>query len=183
MKEVLFLGVAGILGVGFYIQNPFGETNVYNLPAEEMYKRLSAIQVEPSGTGPYGRLDTTTSGVPSKSVTWHASGSHANFKCTVFIEPRSETKTALNATCGGGGPSDGAAAGMVRTMHRKATIELVDSALDGRPYDPAKAEGATAYGWPADPNPQDGLSESVDKAMEMDRDMQRMLREAEKNKR
>jgi hypothetical protein len=133
MKEILVLGTAAILGVGFWIHNPFGATNVYPMTADQAYEKLRAVEVEPSGTGPFGRLDVSTTGTRAKEVVWHATGSHANIECKAMIEPKTEQSAWLNVSCGGGSASNGAAASFATGLTRKAVIELVDSTRTAGP--------------------------------------------------
>ena len=128
-----------------------GEPNVYALPSDQVLDRLAQVQVEPSGQGPFGRLDFSASRLPPDRVVWSASGAHAVRRCELTVTPVDEGSSRVDVTCGGGGPSSGLATRMENNLTRKAVIELIDSTLEGRPYDPRLARGATAAGWPKGP--------------------------------
>jgi hypothetical protein len=83
----------------------------------------------------------------------------------------------MDVSCRGGGASDGAAAGLVVKMIRNRVIELVDATLKDRPFDPKKADGATADFWPKDVIDHGNLATAAAKALEMDRQMADGLRQ------
>jgi hypothetical protein len=149
MKAVLFLGAAVILGGAYYMHGGLREPNVYAMPVAEAYQRLGSVVIEPSGTGPFGRLDTVVTRDPPDTVVWTASGSHARYHCEISITPAEGNSSRIGLDCGGGGPSSGAAIRMERALVRKAVIEQIDATLEGRPYDPDRARGATAARWPS----------------------------------
>jgi hypothetical protein len=161
---------------GVYMHGPIGEANVYAMPAEQAYEKLATTNIEPSGTGPFGRLDTVTSGDGKSSVTWTASGAHARIKCSATITP-AEAQSRVDVSCGGGGPSDGAAGGMLMKLTRNALIEHIDSTLTGRAYDPVLARGPTAGRWPEDVVHHAGYAEAVSQAHEMSAETQAMTEE------
>jgi hypothetical protein len=168
---VMMLGCGTILGAGLWMKNPFGAPNVYAMTPTQVSETLSRAKIEPGNTSPFGRLDVETSSKPGKSVTWEAVGSHAAVTCSTLIEPEGADKSRLNVTCGGGGAGNGAAGGLFLRMVRKEVIELVDSTLRHRPYDPQKAKGSTAARWPEDIVHHDNFGQAVGKAIEMDAEM------------
>ena len=177
--KYLLLGAAfaGILGYAWFGR---GEANVYAMTSTQVYAALRAAPLEQGSGTPFGNLDTSVSGNGENVVYWNASGSHAAIHCEANITPEGADKSRLTAFCGGGGASDGAAAGMVSAMNRKALIEHIDAALDKRPYDVRLAQGSTAAGWPSDARQADGsLGTAMGDALKMDRDMQKMIIEAE----
>jgi hypothetical protein len=173
MKIVMFIGAAAIVGVGVYIKNPIGDPNVYNMPVDAAYSKLAHSAIQPSGTGAFGRLDTATVGNGSNKVTWSARGSHAS------LEPAETSKTRVTVECEGGGAGDGAAAGMVLNMRISAAIEMVDSILKDRPYDPERARGATAARWPRQEVKNGNIFAAGAEAQRMNAETQSSLREME----
>lgn len=146
-----------------------GDGNVYDMPVSEAYAKLANLRVAPSGTGPFGQLNTTTTG-SGRTVTWSASGSHAALRCVATLVPVEEARTRVDLTCGGAGAGSGAAAGMENNLIRKRVIEMIDAKLSGRPYDPQRANGITASSWPADAAGHGNYGDAVGKAVEMDRE-------------
>ncbi len=149
MKAILLLGTAIILGGAYYMHGGFGEPNVYAMPVAEAYQRLGSAVIEPSGTGPFGRLTTVVTREPPDTVVWTASGSHAYHRCEITITPADGDSSRIDLDCDGGSPSSGAAIRMERAMIRKRVIEQIDATLEGRPFDPERARGATAARWPS----------------------------------
>lgn len=177
--KYLLLGaaVAGIIGYAWFGR---GEANVYAMTPAEVYAALRAAPVEPGGQGVFGRLDTSVSGNGDNAVYWNASGSHAGIRCEANIAPEGSDKSRLTAYCDGGAAGSGAAAGMLMAMKRKALIEHIDATLDKRPFDVKLAQGSTASGWPSDARQPDGtLGTAMGDALKMERDMKKMMREAE----
>jgi hypothetical protein len=149
----------------------FGRPNVYKLPVARAYQKLIAVAIEPSGNGPFFRLRTETSGKPNESVEWTAKGSH---RCVVSLTPLEAERTRIDVSCKG---RDGAAAGLQTKMIRKRVIELVDATLKDRPFDPQKADGATAAFWPADVVDHGNLATAAAEALEMARETAEQLRQ------
>ena len=181
MKYLLLAGAfLGVIGYAWFGR---GEANVYAMAPAEVYKILRSAPVKPGGQGVFGRLDTLVSGNGDSVVYWNASGSHAAIHCEATIGPEGADKSRLTAFCGGGGAGDGAAAGMVSAMHRKALIEHIDATLDKRAYDAHLAQGSTASGWPSDARQADGsYGTAVAGALKMERDIKQMERDYEKDK-
>ena len=150
-----------------------GDGNVYDMPVGDAYAKLANLRVEPSGTGPFGRLATTTTGSGGRTVTWSASGTFAAHRCVATLSPVETARTRIDLTCGGASPSSGAAAGLEINQVRRAVIELIDAKLTGRHYDPRRAQGATAASWPADVVDHGDLRSATATALEMDREARR----------
>ena len=179
--KYLLLGAA-FLGVIGYAWFGRGEANVYAMTPAEVYQSLRSAPVEPGNDGVFGRLDTSVSGNGDSVIYWNASGSHAAVHCEATITPEGTDQSRLTAFCGGGGASDGAAAGMVSGMKRKALIEHIDATLDKRPYEARMAQGSTASGWPSDARQPDGsYGTAVVGALKMEQDIKQMGREMEKD--
>ncbi len=177
--KYLLLGAAfaGILGYAWFGR---GEANVYAMTPAEVYAALRAAPLQKGNGAVFGNLDTSVSGNGENAVYWSASGSHASKRCEATITPEGADKSRLTAYCGGGSFSDGAAAGMVSAMDRKALIEHIDATLDKRPYDVKLAQGSTASGWPSDARQADGsLGTAMGDALKMEREMKQMIREGE----
>ena len=155
----------------------FGKPNVYKMPVPRAYQKLMAASIKPSGNGPFYRLETQTAGNRNQSVEWTAKGSHAAHKCVASLTSLEAEQTRVDVSCKGNSPSDGAAAGLVVKMIRKRVIELVDATLKDRPFDPQKADGATAYSWPDDVIDHGNLATAAAKAIEMDREMAAQIRQ------
>ncbi len=179
--KYLLLGaaVAGIIGYAWFGR---GEGNVYAMTPAEVYATLRAAKVEKGNGAPFGNLETTVSGNGENVVYWNASGSHAMRHCEANIAPEGAEKSRLTAFCGGGGAGEGAAAGMVSGMARRALIEHIDAALEKRPFDVQLAQGSTASGWPSDARQADGsYGSAVGDALKMEREMHKMARDMEKS--
>jgi hypothetical protein len=168
MKLVLIGGIAALVGGGVYMHGPLRAANVYDMSAGEAYQKLAAAKVEPSGTGPFGRLDTIVSGSGNGTVEFSATGSHAALRCVATVAPEGSGKARVDASCGGGGAGNGAANGLFLNQIRKGFIELLDSTLKGRAYDPGRAQGATAARWPEDVIDHGDFNSAVSEAQRMD---------------
>ena len=178
MKLVLFGGVAAIAGAGFWMHGAPKEADVYAMPISQAYEKLAALKVEPANRGPFGRLDTTVYGTGGDTVTFDASGAHAQVSCTAKLSQVDAGTTRVAASCGGSSPSSGAAAGLEATMRRNRFIELVDATLDGRAYDVQLAQGATAARWPEDVIDHGDFGDAVREAHKMSEEMHRMTEES-----
>jgi hypothetical protein len=168
MKLVLIGGILTLVGGGVYMHGPLRAANVYDMPAEIAYQKLVAAKVEPSGTGPFGRLDTTVSGSGQSTVEFSASGSMAALHCVATIVPEDTGKTRVDASCDGGGAGNGAANGLFLKQIRNGFIELLDATLKDRAYDPERAQGATAARWPEDVIDHGDFNSAVSEAQRMD---------------
>jgi hypothetical protein len=146
MKMVMLGGALAICAGGMYANKDrlFVPANVYQMPADALYQKLDAMEFERSSSGPMGTLDVTKHGEPGKSLTWSGTGAHAAVDCTATLVPLDAQRTQVVTLCGGGGPSEGAAAGMVAKMLQIAMVEQVDSTLRGRPYNKQKIQMQSA---------------------------------------
>ena len=179
MKYLLL--AAAFLGVLGYAWFGRGDANVYAITPADVYQALRSAPVEKGNGGVFGNLDTSVSGNGDSVITWNASGSHASRRCEATIAPEGTDQSRLTAFCDGGGAGDGAAAGMVSGMNRKALIEHIDATLDKRPYDARMAQGSTASGWPSDARQADGsYGPAVGDALKMERDLKQMERDIDK---
>ncbi|HYJ53221.1 MAG TPA: hypothetical protein VEW04_08610 [Allosphingosinicella sp.] len=165
MRSVILLCAGAALLAGCT-----SDGNVYAMPVGDVYAKLANFRPEPSGTGPFGRLSTNVTGSGGRQVVWSASGSHGGYRCTATLVPVETEQTRIDLSCGGGGPSSGAAAGLEANMIRKAVIEMIDAKLSDRPYDPQRAQGSTAAFWPADVVDHGDIRDATAKAIEMDRE-------------
>ncbi|MEO8141608.1 MAG: hypothetical protein ABI617_03010 [Sphingomicrobium sp.] len=179
MKYLLLsAAVAGIIGYAWFGR---GEANVYSMTPAEAYSKLRAAPIQADGKTAFGRLVYVVSGDGDSKLYWNGSGgTFASSHCEADITPEGAAKSRIMAHCNGGSLSDGAAAGMVSGMQRKALIEHIDATLEGRPFDVKLAQGSTASGWPSDARQADGsLGTAMGDALKMERDMNKMMREAE----
>ena len=115
--------------------------NVYDMPVGDVYARLSNFRPEPSGTGPFGRLNTNVTGSGGRRVVWSASGSHGGYRCTATLVPVEPEQTRIDLSCGGGGPSSGAAAGLEANLIRKTGDRDDRRQAFGPPLRPAAGAG------------------------------------------
>jgi hypothetical protein len=139
--------------------------NVYDMSPDQAYAKLillehgtpAVIEVEGDREAIYG--------TPGKSVTWVTDTAHSYYECTAYLTPEGSARTSVNVGCSDKNASAmlqatkaiGAAAaesgmpvfgGLDGVRHRY--IELVDSTLDGRPFDQVRAK-AKVMGWPDPP--------------------------------
>ena len=183
MKFLLLAGA--FLGVVGYAWMSGGDPNVYPLSQAETYAKLNASDLPSDGKSAFGRLSYSTSGNGTSKVFWDGTGgTFASVHCEAEITPEGTAKSRVMAFCGGGGAGDGAAAGMVSGMERRALIEHIDATLTNRPFDPAKSRGATAARWPTDSHQPDGsYGTMVGDALKMDRDIHKSIKAMEKMER
>jgi hypothetical protein len=181
MKGLLLGGAfAAILAYAWFGR---GDANVYPIPPAEAYSKLVAAKIQADGKSAFGRLTYSASGDGGTKVYWNGSGgTFASSHCEAEITPEGSSKSRIMAYCNGGSLSDGAAAGMVSGMQRKALIEHIDATLTGRPFDDVAARGSTASGWPSDARQPDGsYGTAVAGALQMERDMKQLGRDMEKD--
>lgn len=172
MRILLVLGATASLAA-------CGNGNVYDMPVADVYERLANYRPAPANRGPFGRLDTNVTGSGGRTVTWTATGSHARRRCVATLVPVDEARTRIDLSCGGGSPSDGAAAGLATNQSRRAVIEMIDAHLTGRDYDPERAQGATASSWPADEVDHGNLATAQRDALAMEREIRQDLQASE----
>lgn len=172
------IGCTAALVGGSVLLSACSKPDVYALSLSEAYKRLDAAQIEPSGSGVFGRLETTVSGNSADEITWSAGGSMSGHACTMQLKKVDDSHTHVTVDCKGGSASSGAAAGMEHALIRNRVIEMVDATLTGRTFDPARAGGITAARWPGD-GVDGSYAGAVSAAIKMDSDMRKERREYE----
>ncbi|HEV2043443.1 MAG TPA: hypothetical protein VGR05_02070 [Sphingomicrobium sp.] len=180
--KYLLLGAAffGVIGFAWFGR---GEANVYAMAPTEVYAKLRAAPIQADGKSAFGRLDYAISGNGTSKIFWNGSGgTFASSGCEAEITPEGTDKSRIMAFCNGGSMSDGAAAGMVSGMQRKALIEHIDATLTGRPFDVKLAAGSTASGWPSDARQPDGsYGTAVVGALKMEQEIKQMERDMKKD--
>jgi hypothetical protein len=145
-----------------------GDANVYDMSPDQAYAKLielkhgtpSVIEVEGVREDIYG--------TPGKSVTWVTDYAHSYYECTAYLAPEGPARTSVNVGCSDkNAPAKFAMAeAIVNEMAGEAKaqlpvanslngvrnryIELVDSTLDGRSFDDARAR-SQVMGWPDPP--------------------------------
>lgn len=178
MMKYLLLGGAflGIVGYGWMSS---GDPNVYPLSQAETYAKLASSHLPSDGKSAFGTLSYHTSGNGDSKVYWNGTGgTFASVHCEAEITPDNASKSRVMAYCNGGGAGDGAAAGMVSGMQRRALIEHIDATLNNRAFDKSRSLGSTAARWPTDSRQPDGsYGTMVAGALKMDRDMHNMERD------
>ena len=173
--KYLLLGAAflGVIGFAWFGR---GEANVYAMAPAEAYAKLRATPIQNDGKSAFGRRDYAISGDGESKIYWNGG------QCEAEITPEGADKSRIMAFCNGGSMSDGAAAGMVSGMQRRALIEHIDAALTGRPFDVQLAQGSTASGWPTDARQPDGsYGTMVTGALKMEQDIKQMERDYKKD--
>lgn len=181
MKYLLLGGAfLGVIGFAWFGR---GEANVYPMTPAEAYAKLRAEPIRADGKTAFGRLDYAISGNGMSKIYWNGSGgTFASSQCEADITPEGADQSRIMAFCNGGSMSDGAAAGMVSGMQRKALIEHIDAALTGRPFDVKLAQGSTSSGWPSDARQPDGsYGTAVVGALKMEQEIKQMERDMNKD--
>lgn len=178
MKYLLLAGA--FLGVIGYAWMSAGDPNVYPMSQAEAYAKLTSARIPANNGSILGSHPYAVSGDGVSTVNWNASGTSSSTHCEADITAEGASKSRITAFCSGGGASDGAAAGMLSGMQRKALIEHIDSTLKGRAFDARMANGETAARWPSDARQPDGsYGTMVAGALKMDHDMHQMQRDAD----
>lgn len=143
-----------------------GEANFYDISPKQAYAKLielkhgtpAVIEVEGVREGIYG--------TPGKSVTWVTDYAHSYYECTAYLTSEGPERTSVNIGCSderasakfalkravvdqvAGEANLPIGSGLKGVRYRY--IELVDSTLDGRPFDHARAR-SQVMGWPDPP--------------------------------
>ena len=180
MKYLLLAGA--FLGVIGYAWMSSGDPNVYPMAQADVYAKLTSAKIPADGHSAFGTLSYHASGNGDSKVFWNGSGgTFATSHCEAEITPEGASKSRINAFCSGGGAGEGAAAGMVSGMQRRALIEHIDSTLKGRAFDRRMAQGETAARWPSDARQPDGsYGTMVGDALKMEHDIHKMERDLAK---
>ena len=124
------------------------EPNVYPLAADDVLARIGAIRIESEPRGPFGTQEISHGRPAIDRISWIGRSSHSGVRCDVTVAPVDETSSRVDIACNSRGAGGGVSSPMEVSQTRKALIELIDSTLEGRPYDRQLARGATAAGWP-----------------------------------
>ena len=143
-----------------------GNANVYDLPPDQVYARLILLEHGPPSVTNVGGVRKAVHGTQGRSVTWVTDSAHSYYECTAYLTREGSARTSVNVGCSdknapaklrlakaitaagaakAGLPVAGSLAGV-----RNRYIELVDSTLDGRPFDNGRA-GSQVMGWPDPP--------------------------------
>lgn len=162
MRELILgcLAVAGVGGGVFYGPDLFkgdgrNSDGSYAMSEAEAISRMMAAQA-PAGKPPFFDIAVEANNIGDGVVEWAGAGSHAAIKCQAKVAVVSETSVKVTPSCLGGGPSDGAAAGMTGDMINLGFAEFVAAGLEQRPMDmrkwAAQSMGAVFKGLPAAKN-------------------------------
>ena len=111
-----------------------GPANVYKLPVARAYQKLMAVDIKPSGNGPFYRLDIQTTGKRNELVEWTLKGNSVPY-CVASLKSLDADRTRIDLSCKRG---EGAIAGIQAKLTRNRVIELVDATLKDRPFDSQK---------------------------------------------
>ncbi|HEY0012587.1 MAG TPA: hypothetical protein VGB79_06995 [Allosphingosinicella sp.] len=145
-----------------------GPANVYDIPPAEAYAKLIQLEHGTSAVIEVEGVREAIHGTPGQSVTWVTDSAHSYYECTAYLTPEGPERTSINVGCSDANapakfaiagavvgqiagdapvrlPGSGSLAGV-----RNRYIELVDSALDGRSFDPVRAR-SQVMGWPGPP--------------------------------
>lgn len=149
--------------------------DIFDLPRGDAYSKVALADFSMSRTF---MRDASVSRKPGSSIAWSYEGQ----QCTAKFLPFEESKTQVDVSCAGGVASNSAIAGMTLALMRKEVIERVDSAIEGREFDPRRAKGATAAGWPGDKvDHGGGIFEAKSNAFAMEAEAKREQAEWERN--
>jgi hypothetical protein len=144
MREVVLSTVGASLLAGWYLFSGYAPAdNIYAMSVADAQNRLLRANILP-GTGPFSGEGVSVSRYGPNQVRWTARGSHAGYVCDANIEQIEAQKVRVTSSCAGGSASDGAAASMTRDVKQAQITEVVDAALDGRPYDVEKMKSVTS---------------------------------------
>jgi hypothetical protein len=145
-----------------------GDANVYDMSPDEAYAKLIELKHGTPAVIEVEGVREDIYGTPGKSVTWVTDYAHSYYECTAYLTPNGPAQTSVNVGCSDeNAPAKfamkdaivnevaGDAAAQLPVGDsldgvRNRYIELVDSALDGRPFDQARGR-AQVMGWPDPP--------------------------------
>ena len=143
-----------------------GNANVYDLPPDQVYARLIELRQGTPSVVEVKGVRKAVHGTPGQSVTWVTDYAHSYYECTAYLTPEGSTRTSVNVGCSdknapaklavakaiaeAGAAKTGVPVGGSLDGVRNRYIELVDSTLDGRPFDKGRA-GSQVMGWPDPP--------------------------------
>ena len=143
-----------------------GNANVYDLPPDQVYARLIRLKQGTPSVIEVKGVRRAVHGTPGQSVTWVTDYAHSYHECTAYLTQEGPERTSVNVGCSdrnapaklavakaimaaGAAKAGLPAAGSLDGV-RNRYIELVDSTLDGRPFDKGRA-GSQVMGWPDPP--------------------------------
>jgi hypothetical protein len=145
-----------------------GQANLYDIPPDQAYAKLIALEHGTPAVIEVEGVREAVYGTPGQSVTWVTDSAHSYYECTAYLTSDEPQRTRVNVGC-----SDENAPAMLALAKamtdpvvdeakkrlpvakpfngiRNRYIELVDSTLDGRPFDDARAK-SQVMGWPDPP--------------------------------
>ena len=177
MVQVRSLAEYAALAAIVLMMSGCGKADDYAIPMSDAYKRLNAVNLQPSENGVFYQLETSVRGNSADEVTWEAGGSFASHSCRIALKPLDAAHTHVSVNCDSSAPASGAAAGLEHNMMRNRVIEMVDATLTGGAFNPALADGTTAWRWPGD-GVDGSYADMVGEALKMDSDMRKDQRDA-----
>ena len=153
------IGLASLLG-------GCGAANIYDLSPDQAYAKLILLEHGTPSVVEVEGVREAIHGTPGQSVTWVTDYAHSYYECTATLTPDGSARTSVNVGCS----DDNAPAKLAVTKAigravadeeglpvadnlkrvRNRYIELVDSTLDGRPFDHSRAR-SQVMGWPDPP--------------------------------
>lgn len=163
-----YLGSLAVIALAGSLLGGCSAANVYDLPAEQVYAKLIALEEGTPSVIAVDGVKERVFGTPGKSVTWVTDYAHAYYECTAFLTREGPARTSVNVGCDAdNAPAKfaiareirdeivGSAAAALPDVERfkgvrNRYIELVDSTLDGRPFDKGRAR-SQVIGWPDAP--------------------------------
>lgn len=153
------IGLASLLG-------GCGPANIYELSPEQVYAKLIVLEHGTPAVIEVDGVRESIHGTPSQSVTWVTDYAHSYYECTATLTPEGSSRTSVNVGCsdemapvklavanaiGRAAAAEGMPVANNLKRVRNRYIELVDSTLDGRPFDDSRAR-SQAMGWPDPPS-------------------------------
>lgn len=146
MIKVVFGGIVAMAALGStYVVGFRPPADEFALSRAQVYERLAAAPLH--AALPHAARDGAFHGLPVNvhgdglaDLRWDSGGQ----ACTLKLTRLAEASTRVAVACTG---VDSASAGHLRDR----VIELAEATLTGRAFNPQKADGATAYRWPAQP--------------------------------
>ncbi len=143
------LGFACLSGAGWYFMNVDG--GVYPMSVAQAQQRLIDTPIYEGKWSPFGMYEASASATDANTVTWTAvndDGATMSI-CVAKLEAVDVSKTKVTHACEAPGSAEMAAGGTsadmaaIKSMKLASVGELIDSALDGRAYNPDKVAAAS----------------------------------------
>jgi len=148
--------------------------DVFDLAPVAAYQKLHGGKVPRGKAYPYA---TIISGNGSDKIML-TSEEEWNPRCTVSIKPEGDKRSRLAVSFNDDSVSEETSHGLSMESARKRCIEWVDATLTDRKYNPQRAKGGTASGWPADVVDHH-IERATPKDLERQREMQKWRDEAD----